>query len=106
MQTASPDWKNLVKLHSNYDGKIVDFCKLHNINVDSFYYYRKKYSINNKSTASTFHKIELNHTVSAAVTTVNTPTSITISIGSSIMTVPDTINPGTLTTIMKVLASC
>ena len=31
METTAPYWKNLVRRHTNYYGKIVDFCRIHNI---------------------------------------------------------------------------
>lgn len=108
METTEPNWKNLVRLHSNYDGKIVNFCKMHNISVDSFYYYRKKYDAitNENTTHPTFQKIELSHTTNTTVTNIGTSNMISIKIGSSTMDIPDTINSDTLITIMKALASC
>ena len=107
MQNTIPNWKELVRIHKDYDGTIADFCKIHNINKNRFYYYRKKFgAIDNKMTSATFGKIEVKHSTSTEVTTLSTPTVITISIGEATMTIPDTTDSNTLITIMKALASC
>ena len=106
-QSALPNWEELVSIYKDYNGTIVDFCKIHNINKNSFYYYRKKLgAINNNAPSSTFRKIEVNHTTSTEVTTLSRPNMIIINIGNATMTIPDTVDTRTLTTIMKAVVSC
>jgi hypothetical protein len=107
MQNTLPNWEELIRIHKDYEGTIIDFCKIHNINKNSFYYYRKKFgAVNKRATSSTFRKIEVNHTTSTEVTTLSRPNMIIITIGNATMTITDTIDTRTLTTIMKALASC
>ncbi|MCY6483802.1 hypothetical protein OW763_05495 [Clostridium aestuarii] len=66
MQNEKKDinWNEIMEKFSTHKGKIVDFCRDHNIKPQQLYRQRKK---SEKTSTQTFHTIDMSKTVDSKV---------------------------------------
>jgi hypothetical protein len=82
------NWKHIIKLYNSHEGKLVDFCKKHNITRNQLYYHKSK---ENKEKSISFHPIQLNSKDSLDLSNKKTDTAsdeIKISIGKANIHIP------------------
>ncbi|MFL0197972.1 IS66 family insertion sequence element accessory protein TnpA [Clostridium sp. WILCCON 0269] len=61
MNSNEETWKELLEKFSFYQRTVTDYCKENNISKSQFYYYRKKF---NKEIKTTFHAIKIKPEIS------------------------------------------
>lgn len=50
------NWRELVTSYASYEGRLSDFCNIHNVSKNQLYYYRKKFE---NETDVQFHAISM-----------------------------------------------
>ena len=107
MNTNERTWKELLEKFSFYQGTVTDYCRKNNISKSQFYYYRKKF---NKEIKTTFHAVKINPEISQLQEEKNNNdgknNSIKIELGRASIYIPSE-NATLLSVVLKeLLKSC
>lgn len=106
MNCNEETWKELLEKFSFYQGTVTDYCKENNISKSQFYYYRKKF---NKEIKTTFHAVKINPEISQLQKEKNNDgenNSIKIELGRASIYIPSE-NASLLSVVFKeLLKSC
>lgn len=101
MSSTKENWLTLIQEQQESGLPITEFCRNKNIKADNFYYHRSQHLKKNKSSASAFIRAE----PTKGLTSIGgEPTQITLYHGTHHLTLPNTISPSWLASLMTALA--